>query len=89
MEVKRQKKDHANTNQKKAVVKAMLISDRLDIKAESIAKGKERHFHSAKMVLSVERHNNPKQPSLVVWFADHTCVVFGSFLFTSVVIFHC
>lgn len=89
MAVKRQKKDHANTNQKKAVVKAMLISDRLDIKAGSIAKGKERHFHNAKMVLSVERHNSPKQPSLVVCFADHTCVVFGSFLFTSVVIFHC
>ena len=41
MEVKRQKKDHANTNQKKAVVKVLLISDGLDIKAGGIAKDKE------------------------------------------------
>ena len=46
-------------------------------------------FHNARTGLSAGRHKNPQQPSLVVWFVDRTYVVFGSFLFTSVVIFHC
>lgn len=55
----------------------MLLSGRLDFKARTIGKDKECHFIMLKW--SSPQEDNLKQP----WFANHSCVVSGSFLLST------